>query len=136
MSNTTNSSINASAAAGLPVPEGTAADEQRFLQPLWDLRIGYEDYLTSPLFPVIVSILVYFGQCLPFMLLDLYCYNHKWYLKYKIQPDKQVRRAKLGLCGAGGDDGDGYGAGGGSCRSIKVVAVEPFRVPLAEAVVL
>nr|KAG5705941.1 hypothetical protein BaRGS_010831 [Batillaria attramentaria] len=62
----------------------------RFLQPVWDLRHGYEDWLMSPLFPVFLSIIVYFGECIPFMMVDLYCSHQKWYLKYKIQPDKEV----------------------------------------------
>ncbi|XP_076444223.1 cholesterol 25-hydroxylase-like protein 1, member 2 [Babylonia areolata] len=67
-----------------------AAQEARFLQPLWDLRLGYEDWLTSPLFPVLLSVVVYFSQCIPFMLVDMYCAHQKWYLRYKIQPDKEV----------------------------------------------
>ncbi|KAK6189123.1 hypothetical protein SNE40_005161 [Patella caerulea] len=60
------------------------------LQPLWDLRKGYEDYLRSPLFPVFVSVGYYFGLCVPFMLVDIFCKNMQWYKKYKIQPDKEV----------------------------------------------
>lgn len=67
-----------------------ATSEQRFLQPLWDLRLGYEDWLMSPLFPVFMSIFFYFVECIPFMLIDMYCCHQKWYLKYKIQPDKEV----------------------------------------------
>lgn len=69
--------------------------EQRFLQPLWDVRLGYENYLMSPLFPVFLSIIVYFSQCLPFMLADVYCSHQKWYQKYKIQPDKDVTAAQI-----------------------------------------
>ena len=62
------------------------------LQPIWDLRLGHEDLLQSPLWPVVLSVTFYFTLCLPFMLADLFCQNQSWYLKYKIQPDKKVRK--------------------------------------------
>ncbi|BFY98532.1 hypothetical protein BsWGS_01572 [Bradybaena similaris] len=69
--------------------------EIRLLQPLWDLRLGYEEYVESPLFPVLVSVVFYFALSLPFVLFDAFCQNHAWYRKYKIQPEKQVTSAHL-----------------------------------------
>ncbi|CAL1526453.1 unnamed protein product [Lymnaea stagnalis] len=67
--------------------------DPRYLQPFWDLRLGYEQYLESPLFPVFISVVFYFGLCLPFCLSDIFCTNQGWYKKYKIQPDKEVTKA-------------------------------------------
>ncbi|ESO86672.1 hypothetical protein LOTGIDRAFT_194826, partial [Lottia gigantea] len=68
-----------------------SVEETRFiLQPVWDLRKGYEDYVRSPLFPVFLSVGYYFLLCIPFTFVDIYCKNMNWYKKYKIQPDKDV----------------------------------------------
>lgn len=60
------------------------------LQPIWNLRKGYEHILTSPLFPVVNSILFYFLCMIPFTIFDLYGKKWKWIQKYKIQPNKDV----------------------------------------------
>ena len=60
------------------------------LQPIWDLRIGYEHYMRSPLFPIVVSVTYYFLSLLPWSIIDLYGHDWKWIQKYKIRPDKQV----------------------------------------------
>ncbi|GFS09333.1 cholesterol 25-hydroxylase-like protein 1, member 2 [Elysia marginata] len=69
--------------------------ESRFLQPIWDLRLGYEDYLQSPLFPVFLSVFYYFGLCIPVTFIDVFCKKQQWYKNYKIQPDKEITAAQL-----------------------------------------
>ena len=64
--------------------------EYRFLQPIWDLRLGYEDYVASPLFPIVLSVSFYFLCMVPFTLLDLFGKDIKFIQQYKIQPDKDV----------------------------------------------
>ncbi|XP_013389366.1 cholesterol 25-hydroxylase-like protein 1, member 2 [Lingula anatina] len=67
------------------------ADDFRALQGLWDLiRIGHEDYLRSPLFPVVMSVAFYFTCMVPFTIFDLWGKNWNWIHKYKIQPEKNV----------------------------------------------
>jgi len=62
---------------------------QRILQPIWDLTRGHEDLLSSPLWPVLLSVAAYFSLALPVTLLDtLGRGTAAW--RYKIQPDKQV----------------------------------------------
>lgn len=65
------------------------------LQVIWDLRIGREDFVSSPLFPVILSVTFYFAFCTPFMIADLYGEKWWWMHKYKIQPDKVVTYAHI-----------------------------------------
>lgn len=62
----------------------------RLLQPIWDLRIGYENYVSSALFPIIVCVSYYFLLMIPFTIADLYGSNWKWLQQYKIQPDRKV----------------------------------------------
>ena len=64
--------------------------EWRLLQPIWEMRKGYEEYLKSPLFPIVLSVSFYFVSMLPFMVFDLYGKDWKWIQKYKIQPNKEV----------------------------------------------
>lgn len=66
------------------------SEDFRLLQPIWDLRKGYEYYLRSPLFPVILSITFYFVSVLPWTIIDLYGENWKWISRLKIQPNKKV----------------------------------------------
>jgi cholesterol 25-hydroxylase len=65
-------------------------EEFRILQPFWDLRIGYEFYVRSPLFPIVMSICFYFGLVSLITIVDMYCKNVKWIMKYKVQPEKEV----------------------------------------------
>ena len=69
-----------------------AAESGRFrlLQPIWDLRIGYESYVASPLFPIIFSVTFYMLTMLPFTIADLFGSEWKWLQQYKIQPDRKV----------------------------------------------
>ncbi|ELT89652.1 hypothetical protein CAPTEDRAFT_95296 [Capitella teleta] len=74
--------------------------EWRLLQPVWDLRIGYEEYVSSPLFPIVVSVSFYFACILPWMVFDLYGRHWNWIQRYKIQPKhpvtwEQVSRAMV-----------------------------------------
>ncbi|XP_055874281.1 cholesterol 25-hydroxylase-like protein 1, member 2 [Biomphalaria glabrata] len=69
--------------------------ERPLLQIIWDLRLGYEPYLASPLFPVFLSVIFYFALCLPFMLFDIFCKKQVWYRKYKIQIDKEVTKEHI-----------------------------------------
>lgn len=66
--------------------------EWRVLQPVWDaIREGREEYLGSPLFPVIMSVTFYFVAVFPFMIIDLWGKEWHWVQKYKIQANKEVR---------------------------------------------
>lgn len=65
-------------------------EDFRILQPLWDLRIGYEKSLQSPLFPILLSIVFYFICVLPWCIIDVFGKNWKWAQRMKIQPDKPV----------------------------------------------
>lgn len=60
------------------------------LQVIWDFRLGREDLVSSPLFPVFLSVAFYFSLCTPFMIADIYGKKWKWIQKYKIQTDKEV----------------------------------------------
>ncbi len=62
----------------------------RILQPVWDALLLWEEYIRSPLFPVIASILLYFLCVTPWVVVDLWGKDWKWIQKYKIQPDKEV----------------------------------------------
>lgn len=64
--------------------------EFRLLQPIWDLRVGHERIVESPLFPIIFSVSFYFMCMVPFTIIDLFGRNWKWMQKYKIQPDRVV----------------------------------------------
>ena len=64
--------------------------EWRLLQPVWDLRLGYEEYVGSPMFPIIMSVVFYFLLVTPFTIIDLYGKDWAWVKKYKIQPDAEV----------------------------------------------
>lgn len=65
-------------------------ENRRILQPMWDLRLGREEFFASPLFPVILSITFYFSLCTPFMIFDLWGKKWHWIQKYKLQPDLEV----------------------------------------------
>lgn len=54
------------------------------------LRFRYEDYIASPLCPIIIAVTFYFISILPWMVIDLYGKNWTWIYKYKIQPDVEV----------------------------------------------
>jgi len=62
----------------------------RLLQPVWDLRLDRESVVASPLFPIVLAVMFYFGCMLPFTLLDLFGSEWKWVQKYKIQPQRVV----------------------------------------------
>lgn len=64
--------------------------EFRILQPVWDLRIGRERFVESPLFPILMSVTFYFLTMIPFTIADLFGKNWRWIQKYKIQPDREV----------------------------------------------
>lgn len=64
--------------------------EHRVLQPIWDLRLGLEDWMTSPLFPVFLSIGFYFLCNIPYTIVDLYFQDLSIVKRFKIQPDKRV----------------------------------------------
>lgn len=76
------------------ISHAVAPGEWRVLQGLWDLRLGREDLIASPLFPVIMSVTFYFSLCTPFMICDLYGKNWNWIRKYKIQSDLDVTPAQ------------------------------------------
>ncbi|CAD5123150.1 unnamed protein product [Dimorphilus gyrociliatus] len=72
----------------------------RILQPIWDLRFGYENVLSSPVFPPILCTLFYVIYCSIYTIIDLYFVNFKIIKRYKIQPDrapnaKGIERAVL-----------------------------------------
>ena len=67
-----------------------APGETRLLQPIWDLRIGHEEFFASPLFPVVLSVSFYFSFCTPFMICDLWGKKWRWIQKYKIQSNLEV----------------------------------------------
>jgi cholesterol 25-hydroxylase len=64
--------------------------EFRLLQPIWDLRLGREYYVSSPLFPIIVCVSFYFASNIPFTIFDLFGADWTWIQKYKIQPNRVV----------------------------------------------
>lgn len=72
-----------------------APENRRVLQPIWDLRLGWEEYFASPLFPVVLSVTFYFSLCTPFMIFDLYGKTWMWIHKYKIQSDLEVSPAQV-----------------------------------------
>ena len=62
----------------------------RILQPIWDLRLGYEYYVSSALFPIILNVSSYFLFMIPFTIVDMFGSEWRWIQKYKIQPDRKV----------------------------------------------
>ena len=62
----------------------------RLLQPVWDLRVGREWIVASPIFPIALAIVFYFGCMLPFTLMDLFGSEWRWVQSYKIQPGRVV----------------------------------------------
>jgi len=62
----------------------------RLLQPVWDLCVGHEWVVASPLFPIVLAIVFYFGCMLPFTLMDLFGSEWNWVRRYKIQPRRVV----------------------------------------------
>lgn len=66
------------------------SEDFRLLQPIWDLRIGYEYFVSSPLFPIIMSVSYYFVNMIPWTIIDLYGRKWKWIQNRKIQPNKVV----------------------------------------------
>jgi cholesterol 25-hydroxylase len=61
------------------------------LQPIWTLALKHHVYVSSPLFPIVLSIGCYFASVVPFTVLDFYGYRHwTWVQRLKIQPDVQV----------------------------------------------
>jgi cholesterol 25-hydroxylase len=62
----------------------------RLLQPIWDLRIGHESMVASPLFPIVISLTLYAVGMIPFTIVDLFGRQWTWIQRYKIQPDRQV----------------------------------------------
>jgi cholesterol 25-hydroxylase len=65
-------------------------DQYNILQVIWDKRIGYEDTLRSPVWPVVMSVGSYFALILPFTIADVFGRGWNWIQKYKIQPEKDV----------------------------------------------
>ena len=72
------------------IPKNVTEKEFRILQPIWDLRLGYEHLIASPLFPIVFSVAFYFVCMVPWTIIDLYGRNWNWIQKYKIQPQKEV----------------------------------------------
>ena len=67
---------------------GAGELEYRLLQPVWNVFLRYDYYTTSPLFPIVNSILFYFLCVTPWMICDLYGKNWTWIQRYKIQVRK------------------------------------------------
>ncbi|XP_005992706.1 cholesterol 25-hydroxylase-like protein 2 [Latimeria chalumnae] len=71
--------------------------EGSLLQPIWDhLRFKHEDRLRSPLFPVVLSISVYFILAASFMILDVLAPKCPSINKYRIHPEKPVAWKNIG----------------------------------------
>ena len=62
--------------------------DKPFLQPLWDVFLEYEDYISSPAFLVVILVSYYVLAVTPWMLIDLFCSHWQWLKRYKIQTDK------------------------------------------------
>lgn len=77
------------------ISHAVTPDEFRLLQPIWDLRLGYESFFASPLFPVILSVGFYFTFCTPFMFFDLLGDKLPIIHKYKIQSNLEVTYAQI-----------------------------------------
>lgn len=68
------------------------------LQRLWDLTRAQDAYLRSPFFPVLFSLTVYLGFCLPFVVLDLVSSKVALLRKYRIQQKSQISWAMMWSC--------------------------------------
>ena len=77
------------------ISHAVPAESDRLLQPIWDLRLGREEYFSSPLFPVFLSVTFYFSFCTPFMIADLWGKKWTWIQKYKIQSNLEVTPAQV-----------------------------------------
>lgn len=77
------------------ISRAVAPGDHRLLQYIWDVRIGREEFFSSPLFPVILSVTFYFSFCTPFMIFDLLGERWSWMHKFKIQPEFKVNSLHL-----------------------------------------
>jgi len=87
--------VGSAAGAELPVnftPSLFEAEQGQFrlLQPVWDLCVARESVVASPLFPIVLAVVFYFGCMLPFTLVDLFGSQWAWVRRYKIQPGRVV----------------------------------------------
>ncbi|XP_074531290.1 cholesterol 25-hydroxylase-like protein [Halichoeres trimaculatus] len=67
-------------------PEDT---ERLLLQTLWDW-LRHQPFLRSPFFPVVFSLTVHLGCCLPYICLDFLDYRLSFIHQFKIQPQSKV----------------------------------------------
>ncbi|XP_052796863.1 cholesterol 25-hydroxylase-like protein 1, member 2 [Mya arenaria] len=77
------------------IADAAASGDFRILQPIWDIRLGRENFFASPLFPVILSVSFYFSFCTPFMIADLLGDKLPCIHKYKIQSNLEVTWAQI-----------------------------------------
>lgn len=89
----TDKSMYESSAQNMNISRAVAPDDYRVLQCIWDIRLGREEFMSSPIFPVILSVTFYFSLCTSFMIADLFGKEWRWIHKYKIQPDFVVNFA-------------------------------------------
>ncbi|XP_045067419.1 cholesterol 25-hydroxylase-like protein [Coregonus clupeaformis] len=68
------------------------------LQSLWDRIRAQEDFLRSPLFPVLFSLTLYLSCCLPYLCLDTLSSRVALVHHYKIQPQSRVTWAMAWSC--------------------------------------
>lgn len=68
------------------------------LQHLWDCIRAHDAYLRSPFFPVLFSLTVYLGFCLPFVVLDLLSSKVALLRKCRIQQKSQVSWSMMWSC--------------------------------------
>ncbi|XP_038816874.1 cholesterol 25-hydroxylase-like protein [Salvelinus namaycush] len=68
------------------------------LQTLWDKIRAQEDFLRSPLFPVLFSMTLYLSCCLPYMCLDTLSSRVALVHRYKIQSHSRVTWAMAWSC--------------------------------------
>ncbi|XP_033749572.1 cholesterol 25-hydroxylase-like protein 1, member 2 [Pecten maximus] len=87
--------INESLADGLLLWNTSGRSSGRILQAIWDLRLGREEFLRSPLFPVFLSVVFYFSFCTPFMIIDLIGKKWTWMQSFKLQTNKDVTLSQI-----------------------------------------
>uniref|UniRef100_A0AAZ3PGZ2 Fatty acid hydroxylase domain-containing protein n=1 Tax=Oncorhynchus tshawytscha TaxID=74940 RepID=A0AAZ3PGZ2_ONCTS len=68
------------------------------LQTLWDKIRAQEDFLRSPLFPVLFSMTLYLSCCLPYLCLDTLSSRVALVHRYKIQSQSRVTWAMAWSC--------------------------------------
>ena len=72
-----------------------ADPDYRVLQPLWALALRHSYYTSSPLFPIVLSLVAYFLCQVPCTTLDVIARFSERVRRYKLQPEVEITWSTL-----------------------------------------